>query len=140
MQLWPGSPFPLGAHYDGVGTNFAIFSETADLVELCLFDDDGTETRVPLTEMVAWVWHGYAPNVGPGQRYGSRVHGPYAPTAGVRCNPSKLLLDPYAVAIDGEVRWDEALFAYRFDGDPEDSRNDKDSAPFMPKSVVISPY
>jgi glycogen operon protein len=139
MRLWPGNPFPLGATYDGVGTNFALFSEAAELVELCLFDEDGTETRVPLTEMVAWVWHGYAPNVGPGQRYGYRVHGAYDPGRGARCNASKLLLDPYAVAIDGEVRWDEALFNYRFE-DPDGSFNDIDSAPFMPKSVVISPY
>src|SRR4051794_17579735 len=139
MKLWPGSPFPLGAHYDGVGTNFAIFSEAAKLVELCLFDPDGTETRGPLTGMAAWGWDGYAPNVGPGQRYGYRVHGANAPARGVRCNPAKLLLDPYAVAIDGEVEWDEALFGYRFE-DPEDSINDSDSAPFMPKSVVISPY
>src|SRR3954447_15250653 len=139
MKLWPGSPFPLGAHYDGVGTNFAIFSETAELVELCLFDADGTETRVALTEMAAWVWHGYAPNVGPGQRYGYRVHGPYDPARGLRCNPSKLLLDPYAIAIDGSVRWDEALFNYRF-ADPESSFNDADSAAFMPKSVVVSPF
>ena len=139
MRLWPGSPFPLGASYDGVGTNFAIFSEAAERVELCLFDDEGTETRVPLTEMAAWVWHGYAPNVGPGQRYGYRVHGPDDPARGVRCNPSKLLLDPYAVAIEGGVRWHEALFGYRIE-DPENSSNDVDSAPFMPKSVVISPY
>ena len=139
MRLWPGSPFPLGASYDGVGTNFAIFSEAAERVELCLFDEEGTETRVPLTEMAAWVWHGYAPNVGPGQRYGYRVHGPDDPARGVRCNPSKLLLDPYAVAIEGGVRWHEALFGYRIK-DPENSSNDADSAPFMPKSVVISPY
>jgi glycogen operon protein len=139
MRPLPGSPFPLGASYDGVGTNFAIFSEAAERVELCLFDNEGTETRVPLTEMAAWVWHGYAPNVGPGQRYGYRVHGPDDPARGVRCNPSKLLLDPYAVAIEGEVRWHEALFGYRIK-DPENSSNDADSAPFMPKSVVISPY
>src|SRR3954447_26370564 len=139
MRLWPGSPFPLGATYDGVGTNFAIFSQAAELVELCLFDEDGAETRVPLTEMAAWVWHGYAPNIGPGQRYGYRVHGPYDRERGVRCNPSKLLLDPYAVAIDGSIRWDEALFNYRF-AEPESSFNDSDSAPFMPKSVVVSPF
>jgi len=139
MKLWPGSPFPLGASYDGVGTNFAIFSEAAELVELCLFDDDGTEERMPLTEMAAWVWHGYARNIGPGQRYGYRVHGPHDPARGVRCNPAKLLLDPYAVAIEGSVRWDEALFGYRFEN-PEKSVNDADSAPFMPKSVVISPF
>ena len=139
MQLWPGSPFPLGASYDGVGTNFAIFSEAAQLVELCLFDADGVETRTPLTEMAAWVWHGYAPNIGPGQRYGYRVHGPQDAARGVRSNPSKLLLDPYALAIDGAVEWDEAVFGYRFE-DPEKSFNDTDSAPFMPKSVVVSPY
>ena len=138
-MLWPGDPFPLGATYDGVGTNFAIFSEAADLVELCLFDEAGTETRQPLTEMAAWVWHGYAQNVGPGQRYGYRVHGPYDPSQGLQCNPSKLLLDPYAVAVDGDVRWSEALFSYRF-ADPENSFNDDDSARYMPKSVVISPY
>ena len=109
MQLWPGSPFPLGASYDGVGTNFAIVSEAAERVDLCLFDADGTETRTPLTEMAAWVWHGYAPIVGPGQRYGYRVHGAHDPARGVRSSPSKLLLDPYATAIDGEVRWDESL-------------------------------
>ena len=139
MKLWPGKPFPLGATYDGVGTNFAIFSEVAERVELCLFDADGTETRAPLTEMAAWVWHGYAPNVGPGQHYGYRVHGPHDTRRGRRSNPSKLLLDPYALAIDGEVRWDEALFPYRFK-DPQSSSNDLDSAPFMPKSVVVSPY
>ena len=139
MELWPGSPFPLGASYDGVGTNFAVFSEAAEKVELCLFDPSGAETRFPLTEMAAWVWHGYAPNIGPGQRYGFRVHGRNEPADGVRCNPAKLLLDPYATAIDGEVEWDEALFGYRFD-DPEGSTNDDDSAPFMPKSVVTSPF
>jgi glycogen operon protein len=139
MRLWPGAPFPLGATYDGVGTNFAIFSEAAELVELCLFDDDGSESRVGLTEMAAWVWHGYAPNVGPGQRYGYRVHGPYDSARGLRCNSSKLLLDPYALAIDGDVQWDEALFNYRFK-DPENSFNDADSAPFAARSVVVSPY
>src|SRR3954452_25382178 len=98
MRLWPGSPFPLGATYDGVGTNFAIFSQAAELVELCLFDEDGAETRVPLTEMAAWVWHGYAPNIGHGQRYGYRVPGINDPERGVRCNPSKVLPNPYAVA------------------------------------------
>jgi glycogen operon protein len=139
MQLWPGQPYPLGAHYDGAGTNFSIFSEAAETVELCLFDDDGTETRLELPEVTALCWHGYLPNIGPGQRYGYRVHGPYAPADGVRCNPSKLLLDPYAKAVEGEVKWDEAVFPYRF-GEPEDSRNDTDSAPFMPKSVVHHPW
>src|ERR1700712_3561550 len=142
MQVWPGSPYPLGATYDGSGTNFALFSEVAESVELCLFgidkDAPQAETRVPLREVDAFVWHAYIPNVGPGQRYGFRVTGPYDPAEGLRCNPAKLLLDPYSKAIDGEVRWDEAVFPYRFD-DPA-GRNDADSAPFMPRSVVVSPF
>jgi isoamylase len=137
-QIWPGTPYPLGATYDGSGTNFAVFSEVAERVDLCLFDDNGDETLVRLGERDAFVWHGYLPNIGPGQRYGFRVHGPYDPTRGQRCNPSKLLLDPYAKAIEGEVDWDEACFAYRFDNPAEP--NHKDSAPHMPKSVVISPF
>jgi isoamylase len=138
MEVWPGSAYPLGATYDGTGTNFALFSEVAEGVELCLFDDEGAETRVWLPERDAFVWHGYLPNVGPGQRYGYRVHGPYDPSQGLRSNPHKLLLDPYAKAVDGSVDWDEACFSYRFD-DPE-KFNDADSATHMPKSVVISPY
>jgi isoamylase len=138
MRLWPGSPYPLGATFDGSGTNFALVSEVAQAVELCLFDEDGTETRFELHEVDAFSWHGYLPGVGPGQRYGYRVHGPYDPGEGLRCNPSKLLLDPYAKAITGEVHWDEALYGYPF-GDP-DGRNDADSAPFMPKSVVVNPF
>jgi glycogen operon protein len=138
LRIWPGSAYPLGATYDGSGTNFAIFSEVAEQVDLCLFDERGTETRVRMPERDALVWHGYLPNIGPGQRYGYRVHGPYDPDNGHRCNPSKLLLDPYAKAVDGRVDWDEACFSYRFD-DP-DSLNDKDSAAHMPKSVVISPF
>jgi isoamylase len=137
-QPWPGSAYPLGATYDGAGTNFALFSEVAERVELCLFDEDGSESRVPLPEADAFVWHGYLPGVGPGQRYGYRVHGPYDPAAGHRCNPAKLLLDPYAKAIEGQVRWDQAVFSYQF-GSP-DERNDADSAPYMPRSVVINPY
>jgi isoamylase len=138
MRIWPGNPYPLGATYDGGGTNFALFSEVAERVELCLFDEDGTETRIDLPEREALVWHGYLPRIVPGQRYGYRVHGPYDPSAGLRCNPSKLLLDPYAKAIDGHNEWSEALFAYRF-GDPL-SRNDADSAPFTQKSVVVNPF
>jgi glycogen operon protein len=138
MKIWPGSPYPLGATYDGGGTNFALFSEVAERVELCLFDDDGTETRIDLPEREALVWHGYLPRVVPGQRYGYRVHGPYEPHAGLRCNPNKLLLDPYAKAIDGRTEWNEALFAYRF-GDPM-STNDADSAPYALRSVVINPF
>src|SRR5690242_2630973 len=138
MKIWPGLPYPLGATYDGGGTNFAIFSEVAERVELCLFDDDGRERAIDLPEREALVWHGYLPRVGPGQRYGYRVHGPYDPHAGLRCNPRKLLLDPYAKAIDGQIRWDEALFSYRF-GDPL-SYNDDDSGPYAAKSVVINPF
>ncbi|MGH8869340.1 MAG: glycogen debranching protein GlgX [Actinomycetes bacterium] len=138
MHIWPGSAYPLGSAYDGSGTNFAIFSEAAELVELCLFDDDGAETRVALPELDGFVWHGYLPTVGPGQRYGYRVHGPYDPAQGLRCNPAKLLLDPYAKAVEGRIDWDASLFAYRFD-DP-DEVNDTDSAPHMMKSVVVSPY
>ncbi len=138
MQVWPGTPYPLGATYDGMGTNFSLFSEVAEAVELCLFDEAGNETRVRLPEVDGFVWHGYLPTVGPGQRYGYRVHGPYEPAKGLRCNPAKLLIDPYAKAIEGEVDWDESLFAYQL-GDP-DSMSTADSAPHLPKSVVISPF
>ncbi|MBC7374006.1 MAG: glycogen debranching enzyme, partial [Frankiales bacterium] len=111
MRIWPGSPYPLGATYDGSGTNFALFSEVASTVELCLFDDAGTETRITLPERDAFVWHGFLPNIGPGQRYGYRVHGPYEPANGHRCNPSKLLLDPYAKAVDGDIDWAQACFS-----------------------------
>jgi len=140
VHIWPGSPFPLGATYDGGGTNFAIFSEVAHRIELCLISDDhpGTETRLELPERDGLVWHGYLPRVGPGQRYGYRVHGPYEPEHGPRCNPSKLLLDPYAKAVDGNIEWNEAMFGYHF-GDPN-SYNDADSSPFTMKSVVVNPY
>ncbi|MGQ0481310.1 MAG: glycogen debranching protein GlgX [Pseudonocardia sp.] len=141
MHIWPGSSFPLGATYDGGGTNFAIFSEVAHRIELCLIDGEGadrTETRLELPERDGLIWHGYLPRVGPGQRYGYRVHGPHEPAAGLRCNPSKLLLDPYAKAVDGSIRWDEALFGYQF-GDPA-SYNDADSGPFAMTSVVVNPY
>jgi isoamylase len=138
IETWPGRPYPLGAAYDGAGTNFSLFSETAERVELCLFDDDGTEHRVPLEEIDASCWHSYLPSVTPGQRYGYRVHGPWAPERGQRCNPAKLLLDPYAKAIEGQVDWDQACFGYTF-GD-QTSRNDEDSAARVPKSVVHNPY
>jgi isoamylase len=136
--IWPGSSYPLGATYDGVGTNFALFSEVAERVDLCLFDEDGAETAIRLHEVDGFVWHGYLPGIGPGQRYGYRVYGPYDPAAGQRCNPAKLLLDPYAKAVDGSVHWDQAVFAYPF-GHP-DRRNDTDSAPHVPRSVVINPF
>ncbi|HEU5156316.1 MAG TPA: glycogen debranching protein GlgX [Streptosporangiaceae bacterium] len=137
-EVWPGDAYPLGAHFDGAGTNFTLFSEIADGVEVCLFDADGAETKVALPETDGYVWHGYLPGVVPGQRYGFRVHGPYDPAQGHRCNPAKLLLDPYAKAIEGAIDWDEACFGYQF-GDPE-SRNDTDSAPHTMRSVVVSPY
>ena len=134
----PGRSYPLGATYDGAGTNFSLFSEVAERVELCLVDDDGTETRVEVGEVDAFCWHVYLPAVGPGQRYGYRVHGPWKPSEGLRCNPNKLLIDPYAKAVVGEVDWDQACFAYDF-GAP-DSRNDDDSGPHVPLSVVINPF
>ena len=141
-QIWPGNAYPLGARFDGAGTNFAIFSEAAERVELCLFDgpagDDAGETRIPLPEVDAFVWHAYLPGVMPGRRYGFRVHGPYDPPRGLRCNPAKLLLDPYALAVEGAVDWDESCFGYDF-GDPW-SRNDADSAGHTMRSVVVNPY
>jgi isoamylase len=139
MKLWPGQPFPLGATYDGTGTNFSLFSEIATGVDLCLFDDDGVEECIPLTEVTALCWHGYLPNVSPGQRYGFRVHGPYEPSAGHRCNPNKLLLDPYAKAVEGEVHWDPAVFGYPLGGD-DLTMDERDSAPFVPKAVVTNPF
>ncbi|WP_326571926.1 glycogen debranching protein GlgX [Actinacidiphila glaucinigra] len=138
MQVWPGQAYPLGATYDGAGTNFAVFSETAERIELCLLHDDGSETAVELREADAFVRHAYLPGVMPGQRYGFRVHGPHEPTRGHRCNSAKLLLDPYAKAISGTIDWDEAVYGYRF-GEPE-SRNDLDSAPHTMTSVVVNPY
>jgi glycogen operon protein len=139
MRVWPGTAYPLGATWDGSGTNFALFSEVADQVELCLFDEGpGAEARVPVTEVDGFVWHCYLPNVGPGQRYGYRVHGPYRPDRGHRCNPAKLLLDPYGKATCGELRWHQAVFSYQH-GDPGRMNTD-DSAPFMPRNVVINPY
>jgi len=168
MQTWPGRPYPLGATFDGTGTNFALFSEVADKIELCLLgdelDEEGRprETRVVLEEMDAHVWHVYLPGVGPGTRYGYRVHGPYDPAAGHRCNPSKLLVDPYAKAIDGQVDGDESLFSYRFDdapsaeGAPDEAdldrsaerdahgegtpSNTEDSAGHTMTSVVVNPF
>jgi isoamylase len=139
---WPGRPFPLGAMWDGEGTNFAIFSENAERVELCLFDEGDTETRVELTERTAFNWHGYLPGIAPGQRYGFRVHGPYAPEQGQRFNPAKLLIDPYAKAVEGAVDWHRAnTLPYVPDAseDADLERDDEDSAPAVPKSVVIDP-
>ncbi|WP_409483094.1 glycogen debranching protein GlgX [Arsenicicoccus dermatophilus] len=138
MEIWPGKPYPLGSTFDGSGVNFAVFSEVAQMVELCLIDDDGGERRVAMTEVDGYVWHCYIPQLQPGQRYGFRVHGPHDPAAGDRCNPAKLLLDPYAKAIDGQIRNDESLFSYRFE-DPS-TFNDEDSLGATMLSVVINPY
>ena len=140
MEIWPGRPYPLGATYDGSGTNFALFSEVAEGVELCLFDDDGVETRVAVTEADAHVWHCYLPSAQPGQRYGYRVHGTWDPENGKRCNPNKLLLDPYAKAVDSDISWDESLFTYRFEDGPDGPLNDDDSGQHMAKGVVINPF
>jgi isoamylase len=138
QEVWPGTPYPLGASWDGTGTNFALFSEVADRVELCLFDDRGRETRFDLPEVDGFVWHGYVLGVGPGQRYGYRVHGPHDPKSGDRCNPAKLLLDPYGKAVDGDLTWHESVFSYRFASPGE--MNTDDSSPYMPKNVVINPF
>ncbi|SEG34141.1 glycogen operon protein [Nonomuraea solani] len=137
-EVWPGEPYPLGGTWDGVGTSFSVFSEVAERIELCLFQDDGSEERVDLPEVDGFVWHGYLPGIQPGQRYGYRVHGPYEPSQGHRSNPAKLLLDPYAKAIDGDLTWNQALFPYYFT-DPS-RRNTEDSAPYMPKNVVVNPF
>ncbi len=139
MKIWPGQPYPLGAVFDGAGTNFSLFSEIAERVELCLFDENDNETCVDLTEVTGYCWHGYLPLVEPGQRYGFRIHGPWDPSQGFCCNPAKLLLDPYAKAMDGQVQWDEAVFPYPFKKGPG-TRSDIDSAPFMPKCVVHQPH
>ncbi len=144
MEVWPGNAYPLGATFDGSGTNFSLFSEAAESVELCLFGARGRETRVVMPENDGYVWHCYLPSVQPGQRYGYRVHGPYDPTAGQRCNPNKLLLDPYAKAVSGDFRWNNALFSYPL-GDADaanraDAMDTADSARYMPKAVVINPY
>ena len=139
VRLWAGQPYPMGATYDGLGVNFALFSEVADRVELCLFDEDGRETRVDLPEVTGFIWHGYVPQLSPGQRYGYRVHGPWAPAQGRTCNPAKLLLDPYAKAIDGDVTWNQAVYPYQLD-DPAGPPETTDSAPFVQRSVVINPF
>ena len=133
--------YPLGAHYDGAGVNFSIYSQVADKVELCLFDDQDHETRIAMTEQNSYVWHNYLPGIQPGQRYGYRVYGPYDPNRGLRCNPNKLLLDPYAYAIEGNIDSDESLFSYWFKSPNDNSAmNTLDSAGHTMKSVVVNPY
>ncbi|MEW1812572.1 glycogen debranching protein GlgX [Pseudarthrobacter phenanthrenivorans] len=138
MEVWKGTPYPLGATYDGNGTNFALFSEAAAEVYLCLFDDSGAEQRIRLEAVDGFVWHCYLPHVLPGQLYGYRVDGPYDPASGLRCNVNKLLMDPYAKAMSGTINWGQPMFSYNF-GDPL-SFNDQDSAPHTLRSVVISPF
>ena len=129
----------MGAVFDGSGTNFSLFSEIAERVQLCLFDKEGDEMRIDLPEVTGYCWHGYLPSIEPGQRYGYRVQGPWDPSKGHRCNPAKLLLDPYAKAMDGQLQWNEAVFPYLFN-DGSEARSDSDSAPFMPKCVVHQPH
>lgn len=138
MEVWPGNAYPLGATFDGTGTNFSLFSEHAEKVVLCLLSDDLTETRIDVEEVDGHVWHCYLPEVQPGQQYGYRVHGPYEPTNGLRFDENKLLLDPYAKSIHGQIDWDPALFSYQFE-DPQ-ARQVEDSAPHTMYSVVINPF
>lgn len=143
LQVWPGSAYPLGATSDPLGTNFALFSEHAHAVELLLFgpDNPAKPTHViPVTEKTSFVWHCYLPDIKPGQLYNYRVHGPYEPEKGLRFNSAKVLLDPYAKTIDGGIEWDNALFGYTVGSKAQDLKKDeRDSAKFLPKSVVIDP-
>src|SRR5690606_28323200 len=141
MRVWLGRPYPLGAVWDGNGVNFALYSENATRVELCLFDSTRAKQeshRIPLPEQTDQVWHGYFPDILPGQLYGFRVHGPYDPAQGLRFNPNKILLDPYAKAIGRRLKWHDSLFGYKI-GDPQEdlSFDERDSAAFAPLAAVI---
>ncbi|MEA2254299.1 MAG: isoamylase, partial [Solirubrobacteraceae bacterium] len=139
-EVWPGRPFPLGATWDGEGTNFSLFSEHAERVVLCLFDEEGDEEQIELVEHTAHNWHCFLPGIGAGQRYGYRVHGRYAPHDGHRFNAAKLLIDPYAKSVQGRVRWDAAnTLPYVPDGtdDADLEPDDEDDAEAIPKSVVV---
>ena len=141
--VWPGTPYPLGATYDGAGTNFSVFSEVAERVELCLIGDDDVETRIELDEVDGYVWHAYLPTVSPGQRYGFRVHGPWDPAAGLRCDSSKLLLDPYGKSFEGDFDFSQALYSYDLDADDKVTGGMPprvDSLGHTMTSVVINPY
>src|SRR5688572_29101118 len=142
-QVYPGEPYPLGASWDGEGVNFAVFAENAAGMDLCLFDtleSKNEEERIRLNEVSHHVWHAYIPGLKPGQLYGFRAHGSYEPMNGLRYNPNKLLIDPYAKAISSPVRWNDALFGYIMGHPQEDlSFSETDSAPFAPRSVVIDP-
>ncbi len=139
MNVLPGSPHPLGAVWDGSGVNFALYSESATAVELCLFDEEGRETRLPITQRTAFAWHAYVSELGPGQRYGYRVHGPYDPSQGMRFNPEVVLMDPYAAAVDGVERWDAGCFAYQLGSPEEDLKPSTQPALGAPRAVVIDP-
>ncbi|MDQ6803432.1 MAG: glycogen debranching enzyme, partial [Actinomycetota bacterium] len=140
-EVWPGQPFPLGATWDGEGTNFSIFTENGEGAELCLFDGEGQETRIEMTERTALNYHCYLPEVGPGQRYGFRVRGRYAPAEGHRFNPAKLLIDPYAKAIEGMVDWNEGGTVLPYVPTGEDDADlepdDENDAEAIPKSIVV---
>jgi isoamylase len=138
VPVWPGEAYPLGSSWDGKGTNFALYSENATGVELCLFDDKNKETRIQLTEVNNYIWHGYLPGIGPGQRYGFRVHGSFAPEQGHRLNPNKLLIDPYAKALDGEIQYGEEIFGYGLEDPEEDlAFSELDDAHLMRKAIVV---
>ncbi|MBD3314859.1 MAG: glycogen debranching enzyme GlgX, partial [Chitinivibrionales bacterium] len=143
IDVWPGSRYPTGATWDGKGTNFSLFSENAERVELLLFESSDAQTPlavINVTERDASAWHCYLPGIGPPTLYAYRVYGPYDPAAGHRFNPSKLLLDPYAKAIDGTIKWNDVLFGYTIgeNGETADlTMDDRDSAPFLPKCVIV---
>src|SRR5207344_2188463 len=139
MRVWPGSPYPLGATWDGVGVNFALFSEHATRVELCLFDSPNADCEsltIPLTEQTDMVWHGYLPDVRPGQLYGYRVHGPYNPHHGHRFNPNKVVMDPYARVVGRTMQWDESLFGFRT-GEDDLTFDERDSGAHAPLAAVV---
>ena len=141
QKVWPGNPYPLGAKWDGKGTNFALYSENATKVELCLFDSQNKEQRISLTEVQNYVWHAYLPEINPGQRYGFRVYGPFDPEEGHRFNPNKLLIDPYAKAVDGEIGFGEEIFGYCWEDPDEDiSFSELDGAHLVPKAIVVDEY
>ncbi len=137
MTIGPGWSTPLGATWDGNGVGFSVFSEPAERIELCLFHPDGSETRHTLPETSSSIHHGYVAGINPGQEYGFRVHGEWNPAAGILCNPAKLLVDPYARAVTGEIRWGPEVYGHQAD-DP-DIPDPRDSAPHMPRAVVVDP-
>jgi isoamylase len=141
IRIREGLPHPLGVTWDGEGVNFALFSAHANRVEICLFDEQGERetVRVDLPEYTDEIWHGYLPGVAPGTIYGYRVHGPYEPDQGHRFNPNKLLLDPYARGHFGELKWNPAVFGYQMESGDDTTFDERDSAPFMPKCVVVDP-